>query len=145
MVTCEELQEDLRSSGCNATKRTISNEILGNGLKSRRQKKTPLLMKQHSDARKKIIRQHKEKENSFSESLLWTDETKIELIGPNYRNHMWRTDGKAYSPKNTIPTVKFGGGNIMIWECFSAKDVAKISEINSKMNAQKYKQILQKI
>ena len=32
----------------------------------------------------------------------------------------------------------------MIWGCFSAKGVGKISVIDSKMNAQKYKQILQK-
>ena len=57
---------------------------------------------------------------------------------------MWEKDDKAYSPKNTVPTVKFGSGNIMIWACFSAKGVDKISVIDGKMNAQKYKQILQK-
>ena len=56
---------------------------------------------------------------------------------------MWRKDGKAYSPKNTVPTVKFGGGSIMIWGCFSVKGVGKISVIDAKVNAQKYKQILQ--
>ena len=31
----------------------------------------------------------------------------------------------------------------MIWDCFSAKGEGKISVIDGKMNAQKYKQILQ--
>ena len=31
----------------------------------------------------------------------------------------------------------------MIWRCFSANSVGKISVIDGKMNAQKYKQILQ--
>ena len=31
----------------------------------------------------------------------------------------------------------------MIWECFSEKGVSQISVIEGKMNAQKYKQILQ--
>ena len=52
---------------------------------------------------------------------------------------MWRKDGEAYSPKNTVPTVKFGSGSIMIWGYFSVKGVSKISVIGSKMNAQKYK------
>ena len=42
-----------------------------------------------------------------------------------------------------VLTVKFGGGSILIWGCFSVKSVGKISVIDSKMNAQKYKQILQ--
>ena len=142
MVMHEELQEDLHSSGCSVTKRTISNEMLRNGLKSRRLKKTPLLLKRHRDARLKFIRQHKENENSFWERVLWTDESKIELFGHNYRNHVQRKDGEAYAPKNTVPTVKFSGGSIMTWGCFSARSVGKISVIDGKMNALKYKQFL---
>ena len=100
-------------------------------------------MKRHRDARLEFVREHKEKENLFWERVLWTDETKIELFGHIYRNYEWRKDGEAYSPKNTVPTVKFGGGSIKIWGCFSAKGVGKISVIDDKMNAQKYKQILQ--
>ena len=93
MVMCEELQEALCSSGCSVTKQSISNEMLRNGLKTWRPKKTPLLLKQQRDARLKFLRQHKEKENSFWERVLWTDETKIELFGHYYRNHVWRKDG----------------------------------------------------
>ena len=121
IVTREELQEDLRSSGCSVTKRAISNEMLRNSLKSRRPKKIPFLLKRHRDARLKFVRQHKENENSFWERVLWTDETEIELFGHNYRNYVWRKDGEANSPKNTVSTAKFGGGSIMIWGCFSAK------------------------
>ena len=53
-----------------------------------------------------------------------------------------RKDGKAYLSKNAVLTVKFSGGTIMIWGCFSAKGVGKISVTDGKMNAQKYKQIL---
>ena len=127
MVMRDEVPENLHSSGCCVTKRTVSNEILRNGLKSQRPKKTTLLLKQHRDARLKSVRQHKEKENSFRERELWTDETKIELFGNNYRNHVWRKGGEDYSLKNTVPTVKFGGGSIMIWGCFSVKGVGKIS------------------
>ena len=86
MVTREELQEDLRLSGCSVTKQTISNKMLRNGLKSRRPKKTPLLLKRYRDESLKFVGQHKEKKNSFRERVLWTDETKIELFDHNYHN-----------------------------------------------------------
>ena len=116
-------------------------KLLRNRLKSRKSKKTPLLLKRHT--RLKFVRQHQEKENSFWERVLWTDETKIEFFGHNYRNYVWRKDGEPYSPKNTVPTVKFSSGSIMIWGGFSVKGMGKILVVDGKMNAQKYKLILQ--
>ena len=61
---------------------------------SQRPKNINPLLKQHRDARLKFVRQHKEKENSFWERVLWTDETKMELFGHNYRNlvaERWRS------------------------------------------------------
>ena len=96
MVMHEDMQEDLHSSGCSVINiKLVSNEMPRNGLKLRRLKKTPLLLKRYRDARLKFMIQHKEKENSFWERLLWTDESKIELFGHNYWNHVWRKDSEA--------------------------------------------------
>ena len=56
---------------------------------------------------------------------------------------MWRKDGDAKSPKKTLPTVKFGSSIIMYWGYLSEKVVGEISAIDDKINAQKYRQILQ--
>ena len=52
--------------------------------------------------------------------VLWSDETKIELFGYNDQRYVWKRQGEAFNPKNTIPTVKHGGGSIMLWACFAA-------------------------
>ena len=47
------------------------------------------------------------------EKVMWSDETKIELFGINSTCRVWRKRNAVYNPKNTIPTVKHGGGNLM--------------------------------
>jgi transposase/glutaredoxin len=51
--------------------------------------------------------------------VLWSDETKIELFGHNDHHYVSRKKWDAGKPRNTIPTVKHGGGSIMLWGCFA--------------------------
>ncbi|KAF2355576.1 hypothetical protein FHG87_013667 [Trinorchestia longiramus] len=42
------------------------------------------------------------------------------VFGRNSTNHVWRQQNEDYKLKCTIPTVKFRGGSIMVWGCFSS-------------------------
>ena len=59
----------------------------------------------------------------------------FELFGLNAKCHIRRKPG-------TIPTVKHGGGNIMLWGCFSAAGTGRLVRIEGKMNGAKYREIL---
>ena len=50
--------------------------------------------------------------------------------------------GTTHHLDNTIPTVKHGGVNIMLWWCFSAADTGRLVRIEGKMNAAMYRDIL---
>ncbi len=54
------------------------------------------------------------------------------------------SNGTAHHPKNTTPTVKFGGGNIMVCGCFSAYSTGKLHIIEGRMNRKMYRDILDK-
>ena len=57
-------------------------------------------------------------EDDFFKKILWSNISKIVLFGYNDATHVWREDRASCSQKNTIPTMKHGGGNIMVWGCF---------------------------
>ncbi|KAK3536029.1 hypothetical protein QTP70_025510, partial [Hemibagrus guttatus] len=44
--------------------------------------------------------------------------------------------------KNIIPTVKYGGGNVMFWGCFAASGPGRLAVINVTMNSAVYQKIL---
>ncbi|KAI3368414.1 hypothetical protein L3Q82_025371 [Scortum barcoo] len=55
---------------------------------------------------------------------------------------VWRRKNAELHPKNTIPTVKHGGGNIMLWGCFSAKGPGRLIRVKERMNGAMYREIL---
>ena len=65
-------------------------------------------------ARLRFKTAHGDKDRTFWRTVLWSDETKLELFGHNDHLYVWREKGDACKPKNTIPNVKHGGGSIKI-------------------------------
>jgi hypothetical protein len=47
----------------------------------------------------------------------------------NAKRNVWRKPGTAHHLANTIPTVKHGGGSIMLWGCFLAAGTERLVRI----------------
>uniref|UniRef100_A0AAQ4RY10 Tc1-like transposase DDE domain-containing protein n=1 Tax=Gasterosteus aculeatus aculeatus TaxID=481459 RepID=A0AAQ4RY10_GASAC len=113
---------------------TISAALHKSGLFGRVARRKPLLSKM-------FAKKHLKDSQTMRNKILWSDETKIELFGLNAKRHVWRKLGTAHH-HNTIPTVKHGGGSIMLWGCFSAGGTGRRVRIEGKMNAAMYRDIL---
>ncbi|KAI4888571.1 hypothetical protein NFI96_004231 [Prochilodus magdalenae] len=96
----------------------------------------------HIQARLKFAREHLDVPEEYWENVIWSDETKVELFGKNTTRRVWRKVNAELHPKNTIPTVKHGGGNIMLWGCFSAKGPGRLVRVHERMNGAMYCEIL---
>ncbi|CDQ79417.1 unnamed protein product [Oncorhynchus mykiss] len=141
-TTRQDLVNDLKRAGITVSKKTISNTLRRHGLKSCSARKVPLLKPAHVQARLKFANDHLDDPEEEWEKVMWSDETKIELFGLNSTRRVWRMKKDEYSPKNTIPTVKHGGGDIILWGCFSAKGTGQLRHIEGRMDGAMYREIL---
>ncbi|KAK3568318.1 hypothetical protein QTP86_003923 [Hemibagrus guttatus] len=143
-TTWGDLVNDLQRAGAKVTKATVSNTLRCQGLKSCSARRVPLLKPVHVRARLKFAREHLYDPEEDWENVIWSDETKIELFGKNSTCRVWRRKNAELHPENTIPTVKHGGGNIMLWGCFSAKGPGRLIRVKERMNGAMYCEILSK-
>ncbi|KAF7651836.1 hypothetical protein LDENG_00104850, partial [Lucifuga dentata] len=82
------------------------------------------------------------KPEAFWRSILLSDESKIELFGRNENHYVWRKANTAFLKKNLVPTVKLGGGSILVWACFAAGGPGNLTVIDGLMNSSVYQSIL---
>ncbi|KAI4900940.1 hypothetical protein NFI96_002661 [Prochilodus magdalenae] len=141
-ITRQDLVNDLNRAGTTVSKKTISNTLRRQGLQSCSARKVPFLKPTHVKARLKFANDHLNDPEEEWEKVMWSDETKIELFGLNSTRHVWRKKNDEYNPKNTIPTVKHGGGNIILWGCFSAEGTGRLHRIVGRMDGAMYREIL---
>ncbi|KAG2458274.1 TCB1 transposase, partial [Polypterus senegalus] len=139
MVTLPELQRSSVGRGEPSRRTTISAAIHQSGLYGRVARRKPLLSKRHMAVCLEFAKRHLKDSQTMRNKILWSDETKIELFGVK---HVWRKPGTAHHQANTIPTVKHGGGSIMLWGCFSAAGTGRLVRIKGKMTAAMYRDIL---
>ena len=142
-ITVGELQRCSREMGESSTKSTITAALHQSGLYGRVARRKPFLSARHMKARIEFAKKHMEDSQTMRNKILWSDETKIELFGVNSKRYVWRKPGTAHHLPNTIPTVKHGGGSIMLCFFFSAAGTGRLVAIEGKMNAAKYRDILE--
>ncbi len=142
-ITKKQVCKDLEADGTQVSVSTVKRVLHRHGLRGCRARKKPLLQKRHLKTRLKFAADHMDKDKTFWRKVLWSDETKIELFGHNTQQYVWRRKGEAFNPRNTMPTVKHGGGSIMLWGCFAASGTGSLQKVNGIMKKEDYLQILQ--
>lgn len=125
------------------TSRTSIRRILkSQGFANFRAKKKPFVSKINRKKRLEFAKLHIDKPQSFWNSILWSDESKFNVFGSDGRIRVWRKKNEALKLKNLNPTVKHGGGSVMVWGCFSSQSPGSMEFIETTMNQFVYQGIL---
>ena len=72
-------------------------------------------------------------------NVLWSDEKKFNLDGPDGFRYYWHDLRKN---ERILSKRQMGGGSVMIWACFSSDFKGEIVFIDSRMDAQTYRNMI---
>jgi transposase len=132
----------------NITNTSISTQSIRNALKkedmmSRVKVKKPLLRRHHIKQRLEFAQKYEHWTEEDWARVIWSDETKVNRLGSDGRQWVWKKHGAPLTSQHVKPTVKFGGGNVMIWGCMTIHGVGYMCRIEGKMDAPLYEEILE--
>ncbi|GBM77954.1 Transposable element Tcb1 transposase [Araneus ventricosus] len=77
------------------------------------------------------------------EDVLWSDESKYMFFGTDGIQWIRCSQGIPFDPKYQIPTMKHGGGNVMVWGCVSRLDMGPLRWIQGIMDKFQYEDSLE--
>ena len=137
------LRHDIKSAtGKAASISVIKRCLADNNLSAYRVRKVPLLSPRHNKARKKFGKDNLQWEEDKWSKVLWSDESRYCLFRTDGKGYVRRPEKMAMHPRYTRPTVKFGGGSIMVWGCFSRAGVGDLVLVKGNMDHKCYLEIL---
>jgi hypothetical protein len=81
----------------------------------RRPAKKPLLSRKNRLARLAYAKKYKDIQPDEWNVVIWSDWTKINLVGTDGIKYVRRPPGLRFNDRYTVKTVKHGSGSLMVW------------------------------
>jgi transposase len=129
---------------------TVRRALRDIGMKAKRAVKKPRLTKSQKKARLNFAIQYKDWTEADWKRVIWSDESKINRISSDGMRYMWvqsnnepKVKAGNIDPKLVMPTVKHGGGSIMVWGCMTWDGPGFLTRIDSTLDSELYIRILQ--
>lgn len=142
--TASQIAVELRKEGvADVSRMTVSRRLHNVGLFGRVAAKKPFISEKNRKARLEFSKAHANWTVEDWQKVAFSDESKFNLFGNDGRAYVRRPIAKRLHPKYVVPTVKHGGGNVMVWGVFTASCVGPLVLIQGRMNSVMYRDILQ--
>ncbi|GFU17598.1 transposable element Tc1 transposase [Trichonephila clavipes] len=131
-------EETSRIMGRSVSAETVRNVIRHAVYSSLVARKKPFINLQNQKKRLEFAKTHQLKTNNFLKKVIFSDEIKFNIFGSNGHRTVWRKPNTALDPKNLRPTVKHGGGSVMVWGCMASNGDGNLVFIDGIMDHKLY-------
>lgn len=128
--------------GIKISPKTLSRELHNAGMRATTKKKKPAISAKNRKERLAFAKSHKDWTVEDWKRVIFSDETKINRFGSDGQRWTWARAGESLQPRSVKPTVKGGGGSLMLWGCITAQGVGYLAEIEGIMDQNLYLEIL---
>ncbi len=98
---------------------TIRHTLQQVALHGRHPRRKHLLKLAYKKACKQFAEDKLAKSMNYWNHVLWSDESKVNLLDSDVVQHVWRCPGEEYQENCALPTVTHGGGSIMVLGCMN--------------------------
>ena len=122
---------------------TVKRRLRAAGLTGRVTGRKSLLRWQNKKKRLAWAMKHRQWTTENWKKVVWTDESKFEIFGSSRRVFVRRRVSKRMVPQCVTPTVKHGGGCVMIRGSFAGSRVGDLHRVTGTLNQKGYHSILQ--
>jgi transposase len=121
---------------------TIRRILRNHGLVSGVKKKKPYLSDSHRKTRLAFAKKYEKWTVEDWSKVIWSDESRFQIFGSDGKQYYWKRHGEPLNQFHVKPTMKYGGGSIMIWGCFTSRGVGSYCKVDGTLDTDLYLKIL---
>ena len=134
-----ELNEHLKNP---VSTKTVRRELHKSGFYGRAAIRKPLLSKTNVSKHLEWCRNLQNWSLEQWKNVIFSDESSFTLFPTSGRVYVWRQPKEAFNRDCLLPTVKHGGGSVMIWGAISWKSTGPMISLHGRINSRDYLGIL---
>ncbi|GES74188.1 IS630 family transposase [Rhizophagus clarus] len=140
-ISAEKMQKDfIESTGKEVSKSTVRRTLYEMGYHSRTALRKPLISEPNRKIRLSWACERCFWTINDRKKVVWSDESRFTLFQSDKKIHVWRLPKESHDVNCLVPTIKHGGGGVMMWRCFSWYGLGPLVRINGQVDSERYVQ-----
>ena len=133
--TAPQHRHDLITKGTRLSVSTIKRRLKEGNLNGRVARKKTLISEVNAQARLKYALSKRQWTADQWLKVMWSEESPFSLFPKCGKVYVRRRPGEEFQRQCLKPTVKHGGGSIMVWGCVSGAGMGKLKRLEGKVDA----------